>query len=68
LEHDAMKWRRTAPLKSRWYDDHYGMDARDNVENRVRALDERPLKDDEEQVGGADEIARFFDLFEPRGS
>lgn len=62
-----MKWRRTGPLKSRWYDDHYGTDPRDSIENRVRALDERWLKDDEEQVRSR-EVERFFDLFdsEPR--
>lgn len=59
------------PLKSRWYDDHFGNDARDQIENRVRALDERLLKGDEEQAGTSDEIEKFFDLFdrfEPRGS
>jgi hypothetical protein len=68
LSNDAGKWRRTAPLKSRWYDDHEANDARDTIENRVRALDERLLKSDEEEVRSGDEVARFFDLFEPRGS
>ena len=44
MSNDAGKWRRTAPLKSRWYDDHDANDARDTIENRVRALDERFLK------------------------
>lgn len=68
MSNDASKWRRTTPLKSRWYDDHFGTDARDTIDNRARALDERLLKSDEEEVRSGDEVARFFDLFEPRGS
>ena len=63
---DENKWRRL-PLKSRWYDDHFGFDATrtDVVENRIHLLDERALKNDEEDVASR-EVERFFDLFEPR--
>lgn len=47
------KWRFSAPLKSRWYDDDFGDErghAREIVENRLRALDDRSLKSDEEDV------------------
>ena len=59
---DDGKWRR-APLKSRWYDDHFGQNALETVENRIRHLDDRLLKDDEEQVASR-EVERFFDLFD----
>ena len=62
------KWKRSS-LKSRWYDDHFGTAATRSeiVENRLRLMDERLLKSDEEDVASG-EIERFFDLFdEPRG-
>jgi len=64
LEQD--KWKRVT-LKNRWYDDHAGYDATrtDTIENRLRLLDERLLKNDEEGLGTA-QVERFFDLFEPR--
>jgi hypothetical protein len=66
-ENDAAKWKRF-PLKSRWYDDHFGDGAPrgDVVENRLRRLDERVLSRDEDDVASR-EVERFFDLFEPGG-
>lgn len=66
---DSPAWRRNAPLKSRWYDDQFGdergndVSAREFVENRVRALDERALHGVEEDVRSR-EVERFFDLFD----
>jgi hypothetical protein len=59
------KWRRDAPLKSRWYDDHYGHSALERIDNRVRDLDEPGLKGDETQVSTS-QVERFFDLFDER--
>jgi hypothetical protein len=54
------------PLKSSWYDDHFGYDAtpRERVENRLRSFEARFLPSDEEGLQGQ-EIERFFDLFDP---
>ena len=64
---DESKWKRM-PLKSRWYDDHFGTAATrgEIVENRLRELDERLLKNDEEDIASR-EVERFFDQFEPGG-
>ena len=64
---DESKWRRL-PLKSRWYDDQFGNGATrgEVVENRLRQLDERLLKNDEEDVSSR-EVEAFFDLFEEPG-
>jgi hypothetical protein len=61
------KWTRL-PLKSSWYDDHYGFGATpmEIVENRLRHHAERFLPNDEEQIASA-EVQRFFDLFESPG-
>lgn len=63
--HDDIKWRR-APLKSSWYDDHFGWDAspREVVENRLRAFDQNHLTNDEEGLRSAS-VERFFDQFDP---
>ena len=65
---DERKWSRL-PLKSHWYDDHFGTVATraDIVENRIHQLDERVLKNDEEGVA-SQEVERFFDLFDDRPS
>jgi len=67
LNDDDGKWKRL-PLKSRWYDDHFGLGATrgEIVENRLRAFEERGLGNDEEDVASR-EVERFFDLFEPGG-
>ena len=59
------KWRRT-PLKSSWYDDHFGWDAspREVIENRLGTFDRLRLTQDEEGVG-AGSVERLFDLFDP---
>lgn len=66
MHHDD-KWRRL-PLKSSWYDDHFGYDAspREVVENRLGAFDRLRLTHDEEELGALS-IERFFDLFDPSG-
>jgi len=58
------KWQRFL-LKNRWYDDEFGNGATrgEVVENRLRGLDERFLKNDEEDISSR-EVAAFFDLFE----
>lgn len=63
------KWGRAGPLKSRWYDDHFGDDrgitARESVENRVRALELAVRDDDTERSRpGSRDVERFFDLFD----
>ena len=66
----AGAWLRSAPLKSRWYDDqpgcdHGGNDASsgDVAHNRVRLLDERASNNDAEELRSR-EVERFFDLFD----
>lgn len=63
--HDNHKWRRL-PLKSSWYDDHYGWDPtpREAIENRLGAFDRLRLTHDEEDAGSTS-IERLFDLFDP---
>ena len=66
MSDDESKWKRTLPLKSRWYDDHFGLGATrgEIVENRLRLHDERNFAGSEEDVA-SQEVERFFDLFEP---
>ncbi|OGQ26244.1 MAG: hypothetical protein A2138_04295 [Deltaproteobacteria bacterium RBG_16_71_12] len=63
--HDDNKWRRM-PLKSSWYDDHFGYDAspREVIENRLGAFDRLRLTHDEEEPGALS-VERLFDLFDP---
>jgi hypothetical protein len=65
MTEETSKWKR-APLKSRWYDDHFGLGATrgEIVENRLRLHDERNVGTGEEDVASK-EVERFFDLFEP---
>ena len=66
---DDGKWRRM-PLKSRWYDDHFGEGAPrgDIVANRLRLIDERFTDGDEEDIASP-EGERLFLFYErePRG-
>jgi hypothetical protein len=61
---DDGKWMRS-PLKSSWYDDHYGFGATpmEIVENRLRMFAEGFQPHNEEEIASA-EVERFFDLFE----
>ena len=60
-----LRWRRSAPLKSRWYDDHFGHDAsaHEVIANRARAPDELLGTSTDEDVRSR-EVERFFDLFD----
>lgn len=59
------KWGRS-PLKSSWYDDHFGASRVEVVENRLRAMAERFRPNDEERIASED-VERFFDRFESKG-